>query len=227
MKLKMIIDLIYPRRAVCMGCGSMLGCDRDDLCEGCRQKLSERWIGPHRLPKGAGPDEAAFAYPYRSPAGSMVRKLKYSGVAVLAERMGRDIAQAVEMLHPEGICAVTAVPMHPRRLKQRGRNHAELLARSAADALGLPYFDLLYRTRNAPQLARLTLTQRLQNLNGAFAVREEYTDLVNGQNVLLIDDVYTTGATAHYCSAALRAAGARRIYFAAYALGEGKKGAEK
>ena len=191
MRLKIIfdklIDLFYPRRAVCMGCGSMLGCDADDLCDVCRQKLAEHFIGPHKLQKGSGLDEAAFAYPYRGPAGSMVRKLKYSGVAVLSQRMGEDIARAVFMLHLSDTCVVTAVPMHPKRLRQRGRNHAELIARQTATALGLTYADILYRTRNAPQQARLSLSQRLQNLNGAFAVRPEYSNLVNNGSILLIE----------------------------------------
>ena len=219
-----LVDLVYPRRAVCMGCGSMLGCDRDDLCEDCRKRLSERWIGPRRLQSDSGLDGAAFAYPYHGPAGSVVRNLKYAGAAVLAEQMGSDIARAVAQLDLKNIRAVTAVPMHPRRLRRRGRNHAELLARCAAEVLDLEYMDLLYRTRNAPQQARLLPGQRRRNLKGAFAVCAASASDVTGADILLIDDVYTTGATARSCADALRAAGARRVYFAAYALGEGKHG---
>ena len=219
-----LVDLVYPRRAVCMGCGSMLGCDRDDLCEDCRKRLSERWIGARRLEGDTGLDGTAFAYPYHGPAGGMVRNLKYAGAAVLAEQMGGDIARAVAQLDLKNIRAVTAVPMHPRRLRRRGRNHAELLARRAAEVLDLEYMDLLRRTRNAAQQARLLPGQRRHNLEGAFAVCAARAAFVNGADILLIDDVYTTGATAHCCADALRAAGARRIYFAAYALGEGKHG---
>lgn len=219
----LLVDLFYPRRAVCMGCGEKVGCDRNDLCEKCRRKLAKDWIGVCRPPEKSGIDGAAYAYRYFGPAGSMVRKLKYGGVGVLAEEMGRDVARAAELLRMGDIRCVTAVPMHPKRLSQRGRNHAELLARSAAEQLGLQYEELLMRTRNAPQQARLTREERKKNLRGVFCVRPEKRRMVNGEDVLLIDDVFTTGATAIGCAKALREAGARRVYFAAYSCVEGKQ----
>ena len=218
-----LLELFWPRRAVCMGCGSMLGCDRDDLCEDCREKLAKQWVGLRMPEKNSGIDGCAYAYRYHGPAGGMVRSLKYRGVWVLADGMGRDLARAAQLLRIEDECFVAAVPMHPKRLRLRGKNHAELLAHSAADGLRLEYLDLLERTRNAPQQARLSHEQRMKNLRGGFRVRDEYVDLVRGTDVLLIDDVYTTGATAACCAEALKKAGVQRVYFAAYCYGEGKK----
>lgn len=217
---KAILDLFFPRRATCMGCGDMIGCDRDDVCDECRMKLAKGWIGLKPAPKKSKIDGAAYAYGYHGPAGRLVRNLKYRGVWLLAEEMGADIARAAMLLRIENICYVTAVPMHPKRLRTRGRNHAELLARAVAERLGLEYADMLTRTRNARQQARLSPKERKENLRGAFAVREEYMELVNGAEVLVIDDVFTTGATAIHCAEALKAAGADKVYFAAYANGE-------
>lgn len=216
MFLNLLIDAFFPRRAVCMGCGEKVGFDRNDLCEKCRQKLAKGWVGVHSPPEKSGIDGAAYAYRYHGPAGGMVRGLKYQGVGVLAEEMGRDIARAAELLRMGDISCVTAVPMHPKRLSERGRNHAELLARSTAEQMGLQYEELLLRTRNAPQQARLSREERKKNLRGVFSVRPEKRRGVNGASVLLIDDVSTTGATAAGCAKALREAGARRVYFAAY-----------
>ena len=218
-----LIDLLYPRRAVCMGCGDAAGLDRDDLCEDCRAKLAGNWIGPRVPNRKLRLDGAAYAHAYRGPAGGMVRNLKYGSAWVLAEAMGADVARAAELLRIEGLTIVTAVPMHPKRLRIRGRNHAEVLARSAAVGLGAEYRELLCRTRNAPQQARLSARERRKNLKGAFAVPPECRELVNGATILLIDDVCTTGSTARNCAEALRSAGARRVYFAAYALGGGEK----
>lgn len=221
--LDFLLNLVFPRRATCMGCGSMLGCDRDDLCEDCRETLAKNWVGAHPVPKNLNLDGAAFAYAYRGPAGSMVRHLKYRGVRLLADQMGRDLSRAVQYLQLEDEILVTAVPMHPKREQKRGFNHAALLARETARHQNLSYQDLLYRTRNAQQQARLSSDERRKNLHGAFAVRPECLDLVRKYDVLLIDDVLTTGATAAACARALKDAGANRVYFAAYAYGERKQ----
>lgn len=220
---KILLDLLYPRKATCMACGSMLGCGLDDICDDCREKLAKNWVGVRPLEKSMKIDGAAFAYRYAGPAGGIVRSLKYGGVGVLAGEMGKSLARAVMLLQIEEEILVTAVPMHPKRLRRRGRNHAELLARSTAENLKLPYADLLMRTRNARQQARLSREERRENLKGAFAVRPEYIDLVRDNEVLVIDDVLTTGATAAACADALRSAGASRVYFAAYSYGERKK----
>ena len=216
-----LLDLIYPRRAVCMGCGSCLGCDRDDLCEDCREKLAKRWLGVREVDPNLGLSGAAFAHPYRGPAGGLVRRLKYSGVGVLAERMGVELARAAMLLRMGDDVLVTCVPMHPRRLRKRGVNHAELLARGVAREMQLQFGDVLMRTRNAPQQARLSEAERRRNLKGGFVVRPEWNARVQGAKILLIDDVFTTGSTAQHCAEALRRAGAAQVYFAAYALGGG------
>ena len=218
-----IVELGFPRRATCMGCGSMLGCERDDLCENCREELAKNWIGVRTVKKNMKLDGAAFAHHYHGPAGGMVRRLKYTGVQLLADEMGRDAAKAAEFLRLSRITAVTAVPMHPRRLQRRGFNHSELIARRAAEILGIPYVESLYRTRKAPQQARLSREERRRNLDGAFAVLPECADIVRGGRILLIDDVWTTGSTAMNCAKAFRAAGAEKVYFVAYAYGERKK----
>lgn len=220
MILEWILNLLYPRRAECMGCGSKVGCDRNDMCEDCRERLAKAWVGVRAAEPASGLSAAAYAYRYASPANGMVRKLKYAGVQLLAEEMGRDIARAAELLRIRD-AVVTFVPMHPSRERRRGFNHAELLARKAAETLGLECADLLVRTRNAPQQARLSREERLENLRGAFRVPDAEKEKLAGRNVLLIDDVFTTGATAKSCAEALRKAGAAKVYFAAYAYGEG------
>ena len=217
------MNLLFPRRAVCMGCGSMLGCDRDDLCESCREELARRWVGVKAPPKGSGLDGAAYAHIYHGPAGGMVRNLKYRGAWLLAEEMGVEIARAAGFLHLKRIDFVTAVPMHPRRMRRRGKNHAELLARAAAKHMQLEYAPLLMRTRNDRQQARLDKQRRVKNLEGGFAAVPAWADRIPGAAVLLVDDVLTTGTTAARCAQALREAGAKKVYFAAYAHGERKK----
>lgn len=225
--MKWIAGLLFPRRAVCMGCGDMTGCDRDDICEDCRKAMADGWVGVRPTGKRSFIGGAAFAYRYRGPAGSVVRNLKYGSVWVLAEEMGRDVARAAELMKITDLNVVTAVPMHPKRLRAREKNHSELIARAAAQRLNVPYRELLARTRNAPQQARLSNEERRKNLKGGFVLLPGCEEAVRGRTVLLIDDVWTTGATAESCAETLKAAGAAHVYFAAYAYGEKKNGKNK
>jgi len=220
--LKFLLDLILPRRARCMACGSMLGCEQDDICDDCREKLARNWVGVRSMDQKLGLSGAAFAYRYAGPAGGLVRNLKYLGVRVLADQMSADLSRAVALMRIGHVKVITAVPMHPKRQRKRGMNHAQILAQGVARRQDMEYRELLMRTRNAPQQARLTHERRVENLRGGFAVRPEFRDMVAGLDVLLIDDVFTTGGTAAACAEALLNAGARRVYFAAYSYGERK-----
>lgn len=207
------INLIYPRRAVCMGCGSAAGFERDWLCEDCRKALARRWVGAYTESRLDG---MAAAYHYQGPAGGVVRNLKFRGVTGLTEPMVCDMLRAFEQIQPTDAELVAAVPMHPKRLRERGFNHSEALARGVADGLGLPFEDVLVRTRHTVQQAMLEDAERRRNLEDAFRADSR----VYGKRVLLVDDVYTTGETACQCAAALREAGARTVSFLAYALGK-------
>lgn len=215
-----LLDLLYPRRAVCLSCGTMVGLDRNELCEECRVRLAQNWLGVKMPPKRSKLSGTAFAYVYAGPAGALVRSLKYSSVTLLAEEMSRDIARAVGLLRLDHVDAVTCVPMPKRRERQRGGNHAEHLARGVAEAFDWTYMPLLERTRESVRQAELSGAERRRNLKGAFAVRQDVLEKVGGATVLLIDDVYTTGSTALSCAEALLAAGAEKVYYASYARAE-------
>ena len=205
--LEALARLFYPARAVCMGCGSRAGFDRDWLCEDCRQALAGRWVGVNPPPEGGWIEGAAYAYVYGGPAGGLVHNLKFRSVSRLAEPMGLQMVRALEGLQPLRVDCAAPVPMHPRRLRQRGIDHALLLARAVAGELELPVAQPLIRTRDTRQQARLDGIERLHNLDGAFCV----TGDVAGRRVLLVDDVCTTGATANACAETLRRAGASAV----------------
>jgi ComF family protein len=110
---------------------------------------------------------------------------------------------------------VVAVPLHPRRLRERGFNQADLLAWGAARALRLPFRRVLRRVRDTPPQGAPTTLSRRGNVEGAFECRTSQS----GRTVLLVDDVMTSGATFSECARALRRAGARRVYAVAAARG--------
>lgn len=204
------LEAFYPKKAVCMGCGSAAGFERDWLCEDCREELAKRWIGARYEP---GLDGMAAAYHYGGPASGLVRHLKYGGVTALAEPMADRMLEAYRRILPTGAEVVTFVPMHPKRIRRRGFNQAEVLAEQIAERLGLPCEQLLERTRNSVQQARLEGEARRRNLRGAFRA----TRPLGGTRVLLVDDVFTTGATARECARTLREGGAANVYFVCFA----------
>ncbi len=109
-------------------------------------------------------------------------------------------------------CVVTWVPTDPRRLRQRGFDHAKLLAIELAKKRNLTYCDLLKRNRHSMQHG-LTREQRLQNINGLYSADQRS----NGQKILLVDDIITTGATISECSRQLHKAGASSVDVVSFA----------
>ncbi len=145
---------------------------------------------------------------HRGPAASLVHAFKFRGSTTAARAAGRSMAAALA-LHPElsGFDALTAVPIHPRRERERGYNQAEILAREVAAATGLPLLDALERSRAAAPAWRLGRVERRAELAGAYAPRAGASALIAGKRVLIIDDVAATGTTFEECAKSLRAAG--------------------
>ena len=137
--------------------------------------------------------------------------LKYGNVAPIGGWFARRLA-AVLRGQPQGFAAdvVVPVPLDRGRLRERGYNQAELIAKPLARLLGIPFRSyLLVRTRPRPNQLRLTRRERWETVRGAYAPHQ--TAQVDKLRVLLVDDVFTTGATLDACSRALKGAGAARV----------------
>jgi ComF family protein len=137
--------------------------------------------------------------------------LKYGDVAPIGGWFARQLA-ALARRQPDEFAAdaVVPVPLDRGRLRERGYNQAELIAKPLARLLRVPFRSyLLVRTRPRPNQLRLTRRERWETVRGAYATQE--TAQVDKLRVLLVDDVFTTGATLDACSRALRRAGAARV----------------
>lgn len=222
------VDWVFPPR-----CG---GCDQlgERWCPTCQQetvRLSEPLCSCCGYPFASGglcqdcrnqpPSFRALrSYcAYQGPAREAIHRLKYQRDMGIAEALAGHLAQlARDLAWP--VDSITAVPLSPSRMKQRGYNQASLLAIPLALALKRPFdHRLLARTRETNSQVGLSMNDRKQNVAGAFTARETAA----GKVIWVIDDVITTGATMNACAQALMTAGATAVYglsFARALLGE-------
>jgi ComF family protein len=138
-----------------------------------------------------------------------IHQFKYRHIKAMAGPLGQLLAEHLRTYPLTGDVLVP-VPLHPKRLRERGYNQADLLVREISGITGMPVVDsLLVRRRDTITQARAAnAAERRSNVKDAFTCRRE----LDGQRVLLIDDVCTTGATLDACAAALKAAGAGTVW---------------
>src|SRR5437867_5253938 len=212
-----MLDLVLPQRCVVCGCGGK------QLCAGCRDELQRiepplcaRCGAPTAWPvercrecagRRLGFASARAAVGYDTAARRLVHAWKERGLRRLAVEAAQLVAERLP--EPE-VDALTFVPADRGRHLERGHNPAERLALELAELWELPCLPLLERTRGGRQRGSSAAERR--TVRGAFRARTAAP-----RTVAVIDDVYTTGATAAAVASALRAAGARRVEAIAFA----------
>jgi ComF family protein len=162
---------------------------------------------------------------YEGTLRSLIHALKYERTTAVADALGMRLADAISMLAAEAPqrMLVVPVPLHRSKRHSRGYNQSELLARAALKSLRRTHREwklemgsgTLMRGRATESQSGLSTHQRRENLRGVFSVPN--ADRLAGRDVLLVDDIYTTGATARACSKALLKAGAKSVWVATLA----------
>ncbi len=213
------LDALFPQH--CVGCGR----EGDFLCQSCRQTLPR--IVPPLCPKCGQPQPGGKLCPdcsgwqahidgIRSPfrfdgvIRQAIHQLKYRNIRALAQPLA-GLLQAYLTANPTQDGILVPVPMHPKRLRERGYNQSSLLARELGKLSGRPVVtDCLIREQHTPPQARTSSRQeRQRNVANAFTCRDQR---LHNKPVLLIDDVATSGATVDACAAALKSAGTTRVW---------------
>lgn len=225
-----LADLFFPPKPFCPLCGGAGG--PGGFCDACRSFLEKaslqpfcpvcgRFFAAEKSGFSGGPcrdcrlgarsfGAVRAAGPYEGALKEAVLKFKYGGERHLAAGLAGLMARAARGLPLENIDRVVPVPMAAGRLRQRGYNQAELLAREVAGLLGLAVDGrALVKVRETPAQAGLNREERLANLAGAFWARE---GRVRGRGILLVDDVVTTGSTMTAAAGALAGAGAAGVW---------------
>jgi len=223
----LVLDSFFPPK--CVACGAFLDGEAraEVVCSSCRLKMNvhSSLFCPScsaRVPgtkKKCHPDTSyllgAGGDYHNSAIRGLVCSLKYDGILSSADLLGKFIALYLERISHEWNVAfddflIVPVPLHPSRERARGFNQSFLIAESAGKERNISICRALARIkRTVPQVAIRDNKKRRDNVAGCFSVIRP--EEVRGRNILLIDDVFTTGATADEAVRTLRSAGARKI----------------
>ena len=216
---KTTVDFFFPKQ--CVGCGKV----GDFLCSSCKEKLP-RLLSPI-CSKCGKPEASGITCPscwqekaeidgirslflFDNVMRKAIHQLKYYNLKAISPCLAHFLADYLATVPLPGEVLVP-VPLHPKRLKQRGYNQASLLARELSKLAKLPVIeDCLIRVKEAPPQARTTnAEERRKNVIDAFICRDEK---VSGKQIILIDDVCTSGATLNSSARALKNKGAISVW---------------
>lgn len=198
--------LVYASGTLCLKCGKKLYDENEEYCDDCKKNK-------HIYKAGRS------LYEYDSISKS-IYKFKYGGRSEYGEFYADKMAEKYEnLLKLWGIEMIIPVPLHSSKLKKRGYNQADILARRLALRTNIPYCpDLVIRDRKTLPLKELGASERQINLKNAFIVG--YND-VKLNKVLIIDDIYTTGSTIDAIAQVLLNVGVSEVYFLSLSIGAG------
>ncbi len=231
-----LLDLLYPR--ICLGCNKSFSEEEGvHICRICLESIEEKGVrrcykcglelglGVRSSDKGCPEcikmnlrfERGFFVSGYTGPLKELIIHYKYHKHEFLAKPLA-DLL--VNQLLNEGIISeidvIVPVPLHWRKKLRRGFNQSELFAKRISKKLQVPIsVDNLSYCKNTLSQTRLSRTERAENVFGAFEVRKP--ELFSQKQILLIDDVLTTGTTASECARTLEKAGAEKVFFIALA----------
>lgn len=206
-----LLDLIFPPK--CILCQGLLCREETDICHRCRVLTPNIEKTKSRFSFVAG--WTALWY-YKGDARLSLLRFKFRGKRSYALSYGRMLAMHLRQKGFDKYQVLTYIPVAPLRKFHRGYDQVELIAKAVAKELGIPLVPTLQKLRNTPpQSGFKDVSQRRANVLGAYKIKRP--DLVRGKQILLLDDVITTGATASECARVLLTAGAKEVYCAAMA----------
>ena len=225
--LRALSDSVLPR--TCTVCGRVLGIRENHLCIYCaddfpftffwkqsHNPMSERLntLICRSMEGNSGYDgyepyaNAAALFYYSSGSGykEITRQLKYHGNIGIGLHYGKILGEKLsESGFLSDVDMIVPVPLHWARKWQRGYNQAEIIADGISISMGVPVNSgILYRNRRTESQTKLNIERKLNNVRSAFSINEKIAGEISPRHILLVDDVFTTGATIYSCHRALR-----------------------
>ena len=185
-----ILDILLPKK--CVGCGK----EGQYICKDCELFLSE--VRPSK--------EVVSVWEYEGLMEKLIWRIKYNGMYDIINELVEKAFEKMELNLPEDT-SITYVPMYKKKEKQRGFNQAELIAKKVGKLTNKEIIPLLIKIKDNISQVGLNPQERKENVKNVF----KYSENGSRKNVLLVDDVYTTGATMNECIKVLKKAGIKNV----------------
>jgi len=234
----MLMEAVFPSNIYCICCGAVIDRSRPyALCDSCIEKF--HWLG-HRTCSKCGKildedylherchdcrqtehvfDRGFTCAQYGLYERAVIMDYKYRDRSWIGKKLGDILADRMR-LEDIRYDIIIPVPIHASREKARGYNQASVMADRVGRITGHAVRkDVLVRSKATAPMKDLNISERAENLKGAFKVCRGREKDIAGKDILLIDDIYTTGATADSCCTVLKAGGAEKVYFLTFAAG--------
>lgn len=187
-------EVLQYKGPACLKCGVPLSSSLPSTCGGC---LKDEPPFDHARSFGL----------HNSTLKEAVNLLKFHGI----KRLSKPLSEKINGMALPHVDLLLPVPLHEKRIRQREFNQSALIGKHVAKHLGVPMIvNSLIRKRNTIPQVGLSAKERRKNIRNAFSVNK--AGLIKGRRVMLVDDVFTTGATARECSKVLNKAGAKEVY---------------
>ena len=207
-----ILDILFPKK--CVYCAKKLDTQYEIcLCDECNKKAYIKYVSPRQFEKKFFEKMICTMY-YKGAQRKRFLKYKFSNLKYYKDTYASMIYEKIkdEKDYMSSFC-ITSVPLSKERLTERGYNQSGLIANSLSNFVNIPYYDdMIIKIKNTKPLSKLTAKMRRKIVRGSYIFNENYD--ITGKNIILVDDIYTTGATINECSKILKMYGANAVYCA-------------
>lgn len=220
-----IAAIIYPQK--CISCGNLLNIKTQSvLCDKCEKAFTSINEGFFKCDKcgriiehtgkckmcsmrDTSYDSGYCVLEYNDEVRRAIIKYKFKSAHGFSKYFGKLMSNYIKDMDIKNYDFMTCVPLHKQKRRIRGYNQSELLAKIISKNIGIEYIDALYKVVNTKQQSSLSAKEREKNIKNAFKADSN----VKNKNILLVDDILTTGYTINECARVLKKAGAKRVDF--------------
>ncbi len=215
-----VAKLQHKGQKVCNSCYGQLPFYPDDVCRKCGGEVDSILDSCSEcLESKFCWDRGFTVWKYEGLAREAVHQYKYKGEFGIIEFFSEQMAQKIQKADDLELDLITWIPLHFTKKLWRGYNQSELLAKGLSARLNLPCKKLINRVKCTRQQAMLDCADRLKNMKNAFAINQKNSPSVKDRNILLLDDVFTTGTTLNKAAEVLLKSGAKSVTVISIARG--------